>query len=124
MLFMLPFSGPGRNENSRTVCKLHFVRLRSVDSQSFYCRRSNYESQFQQQKSYSSSESDSSDTRVPKYNSTVIGRSTRSLIQQVFLDEDLPQLAQDSDIVSLTGSEIANSFQIDPSQLENAADEV
>ncbi|CBY24520.1 unnamed protein product [Oikopleura dioica] len=98
---------------------------RSVDSQSFYSRRStNYECQFQRQKSYSSSESDSSDTRVPKYNSTVIGRSTRSLIQQVFLDGDLPQLAQDSDIVSLTGSQFANSFQIPLDQLENAADEV
>ena len=99
--------------------------FRSVDSQSFYSRRStNYECQIHRQKSYSSSESDSIDTRVPKYNSTVIGRSTRSLIQQVFLDGDLPQLAQDSDIVSMTGSQIANSFQIPLDQLENAADEV
>ena len=33
--------------------------------------------------SYSSSESESSQSRVPKYNSMVIGHSTRSLIQQV-----------------------------------------
>ena len=33
--------------------------------------------------SYSSSDSESSQSRVPKYNSIVIGNSTRSLIQQV-----------------------------------------
>lgn len=54
----------------------------------------------------------------------VIGHSTRSLIQQVYLDEGLPGLAADCDLVSMTGSELAESCNMNLQDLESAADEV
>ena len=42
----------------------------------------------------------------------------------MYLDADLPQLAIDEDLISVTGSELAESCNMNFDQLESAAEEV
>ena len=91
--------------------------------------------------SCSSSDTESQDrSKIPRYNSQILGTSTRSLIQQVnilyfrglflvillqvYIEEGLDRLAQDDDLLSMTGTEIADCYNMSLNELESAAEEV
>lgn len=106
------------NAEPRKLSRQMAKTLYEIDSKPL-----NYSAQCQG--SYSSSDTDSQDqSRIPKYNSQILGTSTRSLIQQVYFEEGLDQLGHDEDLISLAGSEIAGAYNLTLNQMESAAEEI
>lgn len=46
------------------------------------------------------------------------------LLLQVYIEEGLDRLAQDDDLLSMTGTEIADCYNMSLNELESAAEEV